>query len=202
MHKVFINDKPLIFENVYSEISKTGELHVISESDKDFKEVIKIINKEKTAGVLYLCARPDHTWSEFVSRFTLVEAAGGVVRNNKDEVLIIYRKGKWDLPKGKLDYAETPESAAVREVKEECGVDSLLIEKFLQKTFHTYTEKNKNILKKTHWYAMYSEDEGELTPQKEENIEEAKWMEKDVITQVVFKNTYSAIIDVLKNYFG
>ena len=49
-------------------------------------------------------------------------AAGGIVMNKNNEVLLIHRRGKWDLPKGKLDCGETIEDTAVREVSEEVGI--------------------------------------------------------------------------------
>ena len=131
-----------------------------------------------------------------------MEAAGGIVKNSMEEVLVIYRKKKWYLPKGKLDYEETPEIAAIREVREECGISKLVMGKFLMKTFHTYTEKNKFILKKTHWFTMTSPENEKLIPQLEENIEEARWMNKEKIYKKVFPKTYASIEEVLENYFN
>ena len=106
------------------------------------------------------------------------------------------------MPKGKLDYNESPESAAVREVKEECGIKKIVLGKFLLKTFHTYTEKNKFILKKTHWFIMSATENEELVPQIEEDIEEVKWMDKEKIYKKVFPKTYASIEEVLMNYFN
>ena len=131
-----------------------------------------------------------------------MEAAGGVVKNNMDEILIIYRKKRWDLPKGKLEYNESPEAGAIREVKEECGIKKIVLGKFLLKTFHTYTEKNKFILKKTHWFIMFATENEELIPQIEEDIEEVKWMDKEKIYKKVFPKTYASIEEVLVNYFN
>jgi 8-oxo-dGTP pyrophosphatase MutT (NUDIX family) len=52
----------------------------------------------------------------------IIKAGGGIVVNEQNEVLLIYRRGKWDLPKGKLDDGETIEECALREVKEETGL--------------------------------------------------------------------------------
>jgi len=203
MHKAFIDDKPLIFENVYNEISKGyNHFSILSEAEFSIDQVINKINESNVAGIVYLSASPDVTWNEFVSSFTLIEAAGGVVKNESDELLIIFRRKKWDLPKGKLDYDETPEEAAIREVKEECGIHNLELGKFLMKTFHLYSEKKKSILKKTHWYSMYSSDDEELIPEVEEDIEEVSWMDKEKIYSKVFSNTYASIKEVLENYFS
>ncbi len=202
MHKVFINDKPLIFEDIYSKIGGVDESFLIlSDAEFTLKEVITKFSTDNIAGILYLCAKPDIAWSDFTSRFILVEAAGGIVKNTNNEILVIYRKKKWDLPKGKLDYEETPEGAAIREVKEECGIKKLVLGKFLLKTFHTYSEKNKFILKKTHWFTMTSPENEELVPQLEEDIEEARWMNEEIVYKKVFPKTYSAIKEVLLKYF-
>ena len=120
MHKVFINDKPLIFEDVYSKINNIDvNILILSEAEFVLKEVIEKFKSNDISGIIYLCANPNQSWNEFAGQYVLMEAAGGVVQNNKDEILVIYRKKKWDLPKGKLDYEETPEGAAIREVKEE-----------------------------------------------------------------------------------
>jgi 8-oxo-dGTP pyrophosphatase MutT (NUDIX family) len=202
MHKAFINDKPLIFEDVYKSLENKNEnLLIFSDEEYSIEAVLKKIEEENINGVIYLCARPDQAWNEFISRYILVEAAGGIVKNDKDELLVIYRKKRWDLPKGKLDYNESPESAAIREVKEECGIKKIELGKFLLKTFHIYNEKKKSILKKTHWFAMTSTDKSELVPQIEEDIEEVLWMSKNEINKIVFPNTYASIQDVLKTYF-
>ena len=61
----------------------------------------------------------------FKTKLPLVQAAGGLVRNNKGKMLFIFRKNKWDLPKGKVDKGETLENGAMREVEEETGVKKL-----------------------------------------------------------------------------
>lgn len=201
MHKAFISDKPLIFENVYEKVSNPFEYSVFSDAEFNTESILNKIADPKVNGIIYLCARPDQVWNDFVSRYTLVEAAGGVVENSKGELLVIFRRKKWDLPKGKLDYDESPEAAALREVMEECGIQNLVMGKFLLKTFHIYIEKNKNILKKTHWYSMTNDDDEKLIPQYEEDIEEAKWMSKEKIITKVFANTYASIKEVLEYYF-
>ena len=202
MHKAFINDKPLIFEDVYTKINVVDEnILILSEAEFVLKEAIEKLNTNNISGIVYLCARPDQAWSEFTGRYILMEAAGGIVKNKNDEILVIYRRKRWDLPKGKLEYNESPEDAAIREVKEECGIKNLVLEKFLLKTFHTYTEKEKFILKKTHWFMMTTSDNEELIPQLEEDIEEAKWMSKEKIYKKVLPMTYASIKEVLQTYF-
>ena len=117
--------------------------------------------------------------NQFFSCFKMIEAGGGVVRNKKDEYLLIHRKKKWDLPKGKLESDESPRGGAVREVEEETGVRIINIYDKLCKTYHTYKLKDEWILKKTHWYMMKGDLTSKLTPQTEEGISQVEWVDRD-----------------------
>ena len=117
-------------------------------------------------------------WKDFCSRYTLIEAAGGIVYNNQDELLMIFRNGKWDLPKGKLEQGETKQHCAIREVEEECGVSGLNIIKQVPNTYHTYFDNDESILKTTYWYLMTTDYSGNLKPQKNEGITKVSWTDK------------------------
>jgi 8-oxo-dGTP pyrophosphatase MutT (NUDIX family) len=127
----------------------------------------------------------------------LVAAGGGLVYTDNHTVLLIYRRGKWDLPKGKLDEGETPAVAAVREVQEETGVEHLELEEPLTVTYHTYMEKGRLVLKESHWFLMKSPEQPSLVPQQEEDIEQCIWVKRDDLQQY-FQNTHPSILDVLK----
>jgi 8-oxo-dGTP pyrophosphatase MutT (NUDIX family) len=105
-------------------------------------------------------------------------AAGGVVVNAKNEILLIYRRKIWDLPKGKLDDGETIETCALREVQEETGVYPLTLKKFIGKTYHQYFDRwvGEEVIKETHWYFMQTNFSGQFIPQQEEDIEDIKWV--------------------------
>ncbi|MDR1343146.1 MAG: NUDIX domain-containing protein [Prevotellaceae bacterium] len=116
-------------------------------------------------------------WAHFCSRYRLVEAAGGLVKNSRGEYLLIFRNGRWDLPKGKREAGESMEQTAVREVMEECGVDRLTLQGLLLVTYHTYTLQDTDVLKRTCWYSMsYSGERPKLQPQAEEGIEVAEFL--------------------------
>lgn len=132
--------------------------------------------------------------------FTVIQAAGGLTYTPNDEVLLIFRKGKWDLPKGKLDDGEALESCAVREVEEETGIQNVALESFIQKTFHTYQERGQDILKETFWYYMKAEKQ-DLHPQTDEDIEECRWVPKGSITSY-FDNMQPSVKDVLETYLA
>lgn len=107
-----------------------------------------------------------------------VTAAGGfVVRPGREEpeVLAIFRRGVWDLPKGKLDEGETIEACAMREVREEVGIANLRMLQSAGTTVHGYAEKGAYKVKTTYWYLMHTTDT-EFIPQREEDIEEIAWM--------------------------
>jgi len=148
------------------------------------------------AGVFFH-ASLDELKKAFFKKFTLVQAAGGLVKNENDEILLIFRRGKWDLPKGKLDKGETLEECAVREVEEETGLKKIKLIASLLITYHTYHEGTKFILKESHWYTMKTKGDQQLVPQTEEDIHEIKWV-KEKELKPYLKNAFPFVVDVLK----
>jgi 8-oxo-dGTP pyrophosphatase MutT (NUDIX family) len=146
--------------------------------------------------IFLLDKNPGKVFEKLIEKCKVIEAAGGLVFNKKNELLMIYRNGKWDLPKGKIEKNETPEEAGVREVEEECGIGKLKITEAVSPTFHTYLHHEKYVLKKTHWYKMTCTDEKKLIPQREEGITEAKWMNKNEVKKAM-ENTYLSIRDLV-----
>lgn len=137
--------------------------------------------------------------NSFFSKFKKIEAAGGIVVCDS-ELLFIKRHGLWDIPKGKMESNETPETTAIREIEEECGLTGqFLIRKKLIETFHTYEFKNKSVLKKTYWFLIDFFGEKTTKPQLEEAITEVTWFKKTDVPQIK-TNTYSSIIDVLNAF--
>ena len=138
-------------------------------------------------------------WQDFLSQFVIVEAAGGMVRNTDGETLFIFRRGSWDLPKGKIDKGESREAAALREVCEETGLEEVRLHKPLTTSYHTYRLANgKRILKPTYWYVMDTEEMA-LQPEAREGIEEAIWMPVDKFVQQK-RPVYASILRVLETY--
>ncbi|HLG03659.1 MAG TPA: NUDIX domain-containing protein, partial [Bacteroidia bacterium] len=162
MYKIFINNRPLILCDYNSDIQlQEDEIFAQYDSDQTLDTIIELANTMSSFfKTVYLAGEnTDELLGAVQSRATLIEAAGGVVLNDNHELLLIFRKGKWDLPKGKMDAGETPQQAAMREVSEECGIGKLKIVRPLEPTFHTYLEKGKFILKKTWWYEMRCADD-------------------------------------------
>lgn len=127
----------------------------------------------------------------------MIYASGGVVFNN-DKLLMIFRNGFWDLPKGKIELNESELECAFREVEEECGIKRLSVVKFLKYTYHTYVEDNQPILKKTSWFLMSSDYMKKLTPQKSEGIIKVIWVSKNEIPSKL-DNSFENIKDLLNN---
>lgn len=125
-------------------------------------------------------------------------AAGGLVLNDNNELLMIFRRGKWDLPKGKLDEGESIESCALREVEEETGIKELKLAKFINTTLHTYTDPhlNEEVIKETHWFKMHAPNNQQLIPQFDEGIEKIEWVNNEGL-QEKLQNSYVNIIEII-----
>lgn len=130
----------------------------------------------------------ERSWELIQQETQLVEAAGGLVFNDEDALLLIYRKGRWDLPKGKAEPGELPHETALREVSEETGVEQLTLGSSLQipewqqsGTLHTYRENGTIMLKSTQWFSMHAPSGQDLVPQSIEGIEKVKWVSRDAL---------------------
>ncbi len=128
-------------------------------------------------------------------------AGGGLVFNDKKELLMIFRRGFWDLPKGKLDKGETIEACALREVEEETGVKNLKLGKLVGITHHAYFDEysGRDVVKETHWFKMKVKGRQKLVPQTEEDITEIKWVKEKELDKFL-ENTYANIVEIVEKY--
>lgn len=203
MYKIYINDTPLFLTTAEDGAQKLpgteqNPVHRYSGKVKFLSNYIDMLEKTDRFESITLFANDyDKLVADFINLYKVIEAAGGVVFNEKEEVLMIYRLETWDLPKGKIDKGETPEIAAVREVEEETGLTNIERGELVKVTYHTYrTSKGKRILKRTYWYKMTTTDK-ELTPQTEEAIEIATWMPlSDALSKK--DNMYGNIEEILR----
>ncbi len=199
--KIYFGDKPVFLCN---EVDATIEEYMhhpdavlMDEiSGPAIKSLLHEIAKEEFHAGILLHSDLDELKKVFFKHFTLVTAAGGLVENEKGQYLLIHRRGKWDLPKGKLDPGETIEQCAVREVEEETGLQQPELGELLTITYHTYNEFGKHILKDSHWYKMKVKGAQTTTPQTEEDILEIKWVKKEDIG-LYMNDTFPSIKDVL-----
>ena len=135
---------------------------------------------------------------DFEAMYPVVEASGGLVRNEKNEFLFIFRRGHWDLPKGKLEKNESRRDGAVREVIEETGIKKVKIIDKIGVTYHIFkNKKGKESIKKSHWYLMRSEKQ-KLVPQLEEDIEIADWKTLNEFKKM--SPAYNNIKDIIEKY--
>jgi 8-oxo-dGTP pyrophosphatase MutT (NUDIX family) len=165
---------------------------------EDVKNTIEEISQNEVDTVVLATGDANGVWEIFKQQFTLIQAGGGLVKNEEDEYLFIFRRGKWDLPKGKLDEGETIAECALREVNEETGLQNITLGDHICNTYHTYHEKKKFVLKESVWYHMSCTSGQTLTPQTEEDIVEIKWLKKEDWGQVT-DNIFPSIKEVLRD---
>jgi len=203
--KIYFNDKPVFLCNEIDE-ELTEILHhpdavfIDEVSSPAIKSLLHEIKKEEFHAGVLLYSDLDALKHAFFKHFELIEAAGGIVQNDKKEILFIYRLSKWDLPKGKVEEGENFEECAIREVEEETGVTNLELKNKTGETYHTYNAFGKHFLKISHWYYMTCPKVQKLVPQAEENITEIKWVKTKDIKEPM-ANTYPSIKDILKIFF-
>ncbi len=150
--------------------------------------------------------QPKELLKRFTEDFHLIKAAGGLVFNEDNDVLMIYRRGNWDFPKGKIDPGESPEEAALREIREETGLKRLKIkckQKFpdleQEGTLHLYKENGKYLIKLTHWFEVEGSKKDPLKPEKREGIEKVRWIDPAYFPAYL-KHSYLSIRDLAFRY--
>lgn len=216
---LFVHDKPVHFisetasydKNDYhfvlhhvksvSQMYLDGNLLVIGASNETIYNFLKEVEGKKVkklTSITFVVSDVKASIKAFKENFKIVKAAGGVVQKD-DQILLIHRLSKWDLPKGKFEKKETPEQCSVREVEEECAV-KVALQAPLTVTYHTYVRAKKWVLKKTYWFTMNCTDDVDMKPQREEGIEELKWMSPNEVNYAM-KNSYQSIAAVMKTYY-
>lgn len=200
--KIYFNDKPLFLCDAVDEVLQPFVHHddAIFIDELNTHSVKAMIHEmeqpEIHAGVFYHYEL-DELKKAFFKKFSIVKAAGGLVQNSNGDIMMIFRRGKWDLPKGKLDKGETLETCAVREVEEETGLQKVKLLSPLTVTYHTYHEGARFILKESHWYSMKVTGEQKLVPQTNEGIQDIRWVKPSGLPQY-FKEAFPSVVDVLK----
>ena len=195
MYKVFVNDKPII---ITSSPKKENNFPLYTFRNIVFADILYKLNHTEITGINLYSSDLEKDWPLFLENMDVIPAAGGLVLNAKKEVLFIYRNNIWDLPKGWIDKGESIETAAIREVEEECGIFNLSILKKLSSTYHIYFQGGLK-LKETHWFLMSSDFDKELVPQTEEGITKVLFKNEAEINKAL-QNTYANIKLVYDNY--
>lgn len=198
--KIYFDDRPLqIIKAVPGLVeqldNKEGFTIVNLPDEETVAEVVAQMQTNKELKVKIYAPDRQHMLQQIQKNFTLMQAAGGLVTTNTEKLMLIFRKGKWDLPKGKRDEGETMDQCALREVMEETAVKNLVLEKLLHVTYHTYTEKQKTILKETHWFHMTTTLQP-LKAQADEGIEKCIWVDEGDLSTFT-DNMHLSVQDVL-----
>jgi 8-oxo-dGTP pyrophosphatase MutT (NUDIX family) len=201
--KIFFNDKPLFLCNAVDEtirpfVHHDDAIFIDELNAHTIKTMIHEMQQPQVhAGIFY---HPDleKLKKDFRKKFTFIQAAGGLVKNDEDRILMIFRRGYWDLPKGKLDKGEKLEDCALREVEEETGLKNTKLNFPLTVTYHTYHEGARFVLKESHWFAMTVTGEQKLTPQTEEDILDIRWLNQSEI-HLYLPKAFPLISDIIKS---
>lgn len=200
--KIYFNNKPLFLTD---QIDKDIEPYAHHDdavlmdefSSPAINSIIHEMKAEKIHAGIFVHSDLKALQKAIWKKFTIVKAGGGVVLNENNELLVIYRRGKWDLPKGKLDPGEKIEACAVRETAEETGLKNITLKNLLLTTYHTYDESGKHILKESYWFLLRAASNQTLSPQTSEDISLVKWIPLENLEEVLI-NTYPSIKDVLQ----
>lgn len=145
-------------------------------------KVLKILETHNSVAVL--AADPERAFAAFAAEFTQVEAAGGIVVNDRGEWLMMRRNGRWDLPKGHVECGEENPVCAAREIEEETGVSARVVRPLCD-TWHAYwfPKTARWELKRTHWYLLRVAACDRLAPQIEEGISEVAWCSPERVAE-------------------
>ncbi len=202
MYEVFFNDNRLVI-SAPDEGKNLNKVHDIYKMDtnEDLEKILEpfLLNRLKDVTIT---GDVETIWLQFRSFFNELPAAGGLVTSD-NKYLFIFRRGKWDLPKGKIDEGESPHEAALREVSEETGLKEINIKQQLPSTWHIYYSEfdppgSKPILKETKWFLMEAAPDQELIPEQDEEIEQVCWFDSSGF-DTVFRNTYQSLRNMLEN---
>ena len=204
MYEIHINASTIhLTKSAYIKGMESGNEVLITKYNGKTKSLLNYIDKSeksKERKVIYIHAEEVLPLKEaFFGLFKIIKAAGGLVLNNRGQVLMIFRRGSWDLPKGKKEGKERRKQTAVREVIEETGLKTVQILRNLPDTYHTYRMSGRRILKVSHWYLMETTSE-KLLPQYEEDIEKAEWVDIGEIKSGNLKPIYPNIEYLLQYY--
>lgn len=201
--KIYFNDKPLFLCDVIDETIEPFVHHddalLIDELNAHtIRTMIHEMQQPQVHAGIFLHPRFEELKKAFLKKFSLIRAAGGLVKNDSGKILMILRRGRWDLPKGKLDTHEKLEDCALREVEEETGLKNVELGFPLTVTYHTYHEGTKYILKESNWFTMKVSGEQKLIPQTEEDITDIKWINVSEISLYLSK-AFPLISDIIES---
>jgi len=204
--KIFFNDRPLFLcddvdASLQPYLHHDDAIFIDELNTPAVNSMIHEMQQPTVHAGIYFHKDLEALRKAFFKKFTLVLAAGGFVQNEKGEVLMMFRRGKWDLPKGKQDKKESPEKCAVRETEEETGLINIKLIAPLLITWHTYHEGSRFVLKETKWFSMKVKGEQNLMPQTEEDITKLEWVKSSELKKYQ-SDSFPSVQDVLDAGFA
>jgi 8-oxo-dGTP pyrophosphatase MutT (NUDIX family) len=201
-YKIYYNDSFVLISGDRTQINKNFTRILTEEKDiKNFMADPSVLFDKNAHGNIFVaCCKPGETMCNILENMEIVIAGGGIVTNEFDELLLIYRRGKWDMAKGKIELNEKIVDGAVREVEEETGVKVESVAEKPCSTYHAYKLKGRNCIKETSWFQMKAKPgQNKLIPQTEEDIEEVRWVKKTDLKNYQ-QMSYPLIWDLLAPY--
>ncbi|RPH53895.1 NUDIX hydrolase [bacterium] len=123
-------------------------------------------------------------------------SAGGLVVRESLILLISTQEGKrWQLPKGHIEEGETPEEAAVREVREETGVTGRILAP-LPPVEYWYIEKGRRRVHKTVEYYLLSYVSGNTADFDAREVSGADWFSwEEGLARLSFENERRVVLE-------
>lgn len=194
MYKVFIKESSVTLTD---QCPDDGESYRNIYQLQDLRK--RLEEKVETEHIVICNDDLEKLWKDWCGMYQIIEAAGGIVLNERGEVLMIHRLGKWDLPKGKLEQGEKKKVGAIREVMEECAIPEPSVVSQLPDSYHTYQLGEQPILKRTYWFEMTVAGAPDPAPQEEEDISEAIWCPVDEL-EPKLANSYANIVNLIRGF--
>ena len=200
MYKVFFDQKQILLTEKKASLDSNESSYFLFHSDAELITILMRFVKQENSQVLNIYgASTDILFESMKSVLSFRDAAGGIVRNENNHILLIRRNNLWDLPKGHMEAGEQPQETAVRETMEETGVCGLFNMNYYANTYHLYFIDSELTLKRSRWYSMNASGVQHLQPQYNEGITETKWADPRDLPHL-YKNTYLSIAELLTSF--
>ncbi|MBK7147770.1 MAG: NUDIX domain-containing protein [Bacteroidetes bacterium] len=201
-YKIYYNDSFILFSSKREQINNnfTKVVEGQQKAERLLRSPDFLYDGVTNERILLVCEYPGQLMCDFLEKTDVIVAGGGLVWNEQGELLMIFRRGKWDLPKGKIELEELIIDGAKREVTEETGVKVETVDNNPIVTYHAYMLKGKRLLKQTVWYSMKAAPgQSQLSPQTEEDISDVKWVSRQALPSYQ-AGCYPLIWDLISDY--
>ncbi|CAI8279489.1 MAG: hypothetical protein CNE98_06040 [Bacteroidetes bacterium MED-G17] len=197
MNKIYFENSFIEFIDIKSK-PKTNPYTIQCKKINELNDLTEKVKQQSLEDkAVVLCNDPEVYFQKFLAQFPLIEAAGGLVLNAKNELLFIEKRNYLDLPKGKIDKGESALEAAIREVGEETGAGTLQMVRESVVSYHFFQyPKEKLKVKKTKWYILNCDDTKNLRPQPDEDITKVFFLHPQKALESLTK-TYPSILDII-----